>query len=55
MPFAQGCYAGLRNVAAHEHVPDWPEQRALQALASLSVLAGWIDECNVVTDADAQL
>src|SRR5579884_242783 len=50
MPFAQGCYAGLRNIAAHEHGPDWPQQRALQALASLSVLAGWIDECDVITD-----
>ena len=47
-PFAQGCYAGLRNPATHEHGPDWAEQRALQALASLSVLAGWIEECDVI-------
>ena len=49
MPFAQGCYAGLRNIAAHEHGPDWSEQLALHALASLSILAAWIDECDVVT------
>jgi hypothetical protein len=46
-PFAQGCFAGIRNLAAHEDGPDWPEQRALQYLASLSILAGWIEECEV--------
>ncbi|MBS2966695.1 hypothetical protein KGA66_26900 [Actinocrinis puniceicyclus] len=48
MPFAAGCYAGLRNLAAHESGPDWPEHRALQALACFSVLASWIEECRVV-------
>lgn len=45
---AQGCYAGLRNVVAHDD-PDWSEQEALEALACLSVLARWIDEAEVET------
>jgi len=49
LPFAQGCFAGIRNLAAHEHGPDWDEQRALQSLACLSILAGWISECAVIT------
>jgi hypothetical protein len=47
--FAAGCYAGIRNLATHEHGPDWPEQIALEYLAALSVLARWIDECEVET------
>jgi hypothetical protein len=46
-PFAEGCFAGIRNPAAHEHGPDWAEQKALEHLAALSVLARWIDECEV--------
>jgi hypothetical protein len=48
-PFAEGCYSGIRALAAHEHGPDWTEQRALEALAALSILAHWIDECEVRT------
>jgi len=47
-PFAEGCFAGIRALAAHETGPDWDEQRALESLATLSILAGWIDECEVV-------
>ncbi|MFB4284796.1 TIGR02391 family protein [Nonomuraea sp. MTCD27] len=47
-PFAEGCFAGIRNHAAHEHGPDWSEQMALEYLATLSVLARWIDECVVM-------
>jgi hypothetical protein len=46
-PFAEGCFAGLRNPAAHEHGPDWDEQKALEYLAAFSILARWIDECVV--------
>jgi uncharacterized protein (TIGR02391 family) len=46
-PFGEGCFAGIRNPAAHEHGPDWDEQKALEQLAALSVLARWIDECEV--------
>jgi Protein of unknown function (Hypoth_ymh) len=48
-PFAEGCYSGIRALAAHEHGPDWSDQRALEALAALSILAHWIDECEVRT------
>ena len=38
-PFADGCFAGIRNPSAHEHGPDWDERKALEYLATLSVLA----------------
>jgi uncharacterized protein (TIGR02391 family) len=44
---AQGCYGGIRNIVAHEHAPDWPQQLALEYLACLSVLARWINEAEV--------
>lgn len=39
---AQGAFAGIRNVAAHEDDP-WTEQEALELLAVLSTLARWTD------------
>jgi hypothetical protein len=48
---AQGCYGGIRNIVAHEHAPDWPQQLALEYLACLSVLARWINEAEVETAA----
>lgn len=45
--FSQGCFAGIRNVAAHEHRVDWNHDVALEYLAAFSVLARWIDECEV--------
>jgi uncharacterized protein (TIGR02391 family) len=44
---AQGCYGGIRNIVAHEHALDWPQQLALEYLACLSVLARWINEAEV--------
>jgi hypothetical protein len=44
---AQGCYAGMRNIAAHENGDEWSEEVALEYLASFSVLARWVDECEV--------
>jgi hypothetical protein len=38
----------MRNPASHEHGEDWGQQKALEYLASLSVLARWIDECVVL-------
>lgn len=46
-PFAEGCFAGIRNPAAHEHGPDWDQQTALEYLAALSILARWIADCVV--------
>jgi hypothetical protein len=45
--FALGVFYGIRNPAAHDHRPDWPEQVALEYLAALSVLARWISETEV--------
>ena len=45
MYFGKGCAKGIRNVTAHGSRPN--EQLALEALASLSLLARWIDECTV--------
>lgn len=40
---AQGAYAGIRNVSAHEDEP-LEEHAALEYLAVLSVIARWVDE-----------
>jgi hypothetical protein len=46
--FAQGCWAGIRNVAAHTiDNGDTPKQVALEFLAALSVLARWVDEADI--------
>lgn len=45
---AQGAFAGIRNVVAHEAV-EWTEQEALEHLAVLSVVARWVDETVVVS------
>ncbi|MGV9772618.1 TIGR02391 family protein [Streptosporangium sp. NPDC003464] len=47
--FASGCFTGIRNVAVHQHTLDWDEQEALEYLAAFSVLARWIDTCQVET------
>jgi hypothetical protein len=47
MDFGAGCFEGIRNPVAHEHDLDLPEQIALEQLAAFSVLARWIDECEV--------
>jgi hypothetical protein len=44
---AQGCYAGIRNIAAHEHNVEWSARIALEYLTAFSILATWIDECEV--------
>lgn len=44
---AAGAFLALRNVADHEAAVPWTEQEALEHLATLSVLARWIEECTV--------
>ncbi|MFF3941672.1 TIGR02391 family protein [Streptomyces phaeofaciens] len=44
---AAGAFLALRNVAAHEDEVTWAEQEALEHLATLSVLARWIEQCAV--------
>ncbi|MGD9998210.1 MAG: TIGR02391 family protein [Ilumatobacteraceae bacterium] len=46
MHFAIGCAQGIRNWAAHTN-ESATEHVALEYLASLSVLARWVDECVV--------
>ena len=53
MNFGQGCALSIRNLNAHG-TRELPEQEALEYLAALSVLARWVDECDVVgADDDA--
>lgn len=50
--FGAGCFVGVRNPATHD--PDHPmtEQRALESLAAFSLLARWIDDCEVEREAE---
>jgi len=45
---AQGAYAGIRNIVAHTHEPEWSEQEALEYLAVLSTVARWTEETECV-------
>lgn len=47
MTFAEGVFAGIRNPLSHEADQELSEQEALEYLASLSVLARWVDGANV--------
>ncbi|GAB3312772.1 hypothetical protein GCM10027451_25930 [Geodermatophilus aquaeductus] len=47
---AEGLFAGIRNVVSHtvaENQAD--EQRALEQLAAVNVLARWVDDARVVS------
>lgn len=43
---AQGAFAAIRNTATHT-TDELPKQEALEQLATLSMLARWIDRCEV--------
>ena len=45
---AQGAFAGIRNVAAHDQA-TWVEHEALEHLAVLSVIARWADQTELVS------
>ncbi|SET33409.1 TIGR02391 family protein [Geodermatophilus poikilotrophus] len=45
--FARGVFSLLRNPATHNVTEEWEEQRALEALAALSVLARVLDAATV--------
>ena len=45
--FAPGVQKTIRNPAAHD-TGEMPEQHALERLAALSLLARWVDECDLV-------
>lgn len=43
LQYAAGCFGAIRNPATHEQV-EWDQETALECLASLSLLARWIDD-----------
>ena len=47
LSFSVGCFKALRNPVAHNHEHPLQMQEALEQLAALSVLARWIDSCEV--------
>ena len=47
MDFAAGCFEAIRNPAAHEHELEISDQVAMEQLAAFSLLARWIEECEV--------
>jgi len=47
MNLAEGVFAGIRNPLSHEADQELTEQEALEYLASLSVLARWVDDSRV--------
>jgi hypothetical protein len=49
MEFGAGCFEAIRNPAAHQHGLVLTEQVALEQLAAFSLLARWVDECELIT------
>jgi uncharacterized protein (TIGR02391 family) len=45
---SQGVFAAIRNTTTHS-TADLPKQEALEQLATLSILARWIDQCQLAT------
>jgi uncharacterized protein (TIGR02391 family) len=46
---AVGCFQGIRNIATHDATEEPPENEALEQLATLSLLARWIEACHVLS------
>jgi hypothetical protein len=51
--FGRGCFQAIRNPPAHNHEHPVSHQLALEMLAALSLLARWVDECQVETANDS--
>ncbi len=50
MALAEALFAGIRNVVSHTLAEtEADEQRALEQLAAVSVLARWVDHAELVT------
>ncbi|GAB6939544.1 TIGR02391 family protein [Isoptericola variabilis] len=49
--FAQGCFMAIRNPSTHG-TDEMPRQEAFEQLASLSTLARWIDQCQLLPHED---
>jgi hypothetical protein len=41
------CFSGIRNLAAHQHRPNWTREDAFEYLVMFSVLMRWTNECEV--------
>lgn len=46
--YSQGLFSAVRNIATHS-VDELPKQVAIEQLAALSVLARWVDACELLT------
>lgn len=46
---SQGAYVAIRNPLAHREGNDLDEREAFEMLATFSLLARWVDECDVDT------
>lgn len=46
--FGTGLQGAVRNVAAHR-LAELTEQEGLERLAAISLLARWVDECELIT------
>lgn len=44
---AQGVFAAIRNPSSHS-TDELPKQEALEQLATLSILARWVERCELV-------
>lgn len=49
--YAQGCFAAIRNPAAHDVLEELAEHEALEQLAAFSVLARWVERASLVSAA----
>jgi hypothetical protein len=47
MQYGAGCFMAIRNVLAHEAEEELTEYEGLERLAAFSLLARWIDMCDV--------
>jgi hypothetical protein len=43
----EACFAGVRNIGAHDDDPGWTRQHAFEYLVLFSVFARWVQECDV--------
>ena len=47
MSFGVGCFQAIRNPSAHESDLEWNEIQALEFLAAFSILARWVNMCEI--------
>jgi uncharacterized protein (TIGR02391 family) len=45
--FGAGCFQAIRNRAAHDEETGWTKHEALEYLAAFSILARWIEICEI--------